>query len=809
MKRIVKLLVIIGVMLLGKVVFAESILLNGDFSEIGEEGIKNWFLNDGKPDRSKIFLVDDGVLCIENKISNATKLRQNVKVAPDSYYRLSAKAKVLRESNSGVYLEIDLLNDAVSTRSNIVKKKDVDWEEIALYGKTDKDQYFINVNLCLGEKKNEVIGKVLIKDVKLEKLDYQPKLYDNWYTNEINSNEVGILADLCVRVVLAVFFMLVIWFIVKNISFDAEEPIREDGFSKKDVILVFVLTVAYLVMALYKLGNTFATKTGWLTKSEGEYVVMKLPIMTHIGKINIFEGQNDKNASRGKLKIEYLDEELEDGDTNDRYHIIKRVDFGNHILREIVEDTKAMTLKITVLEPGLDIKEIAIFEKGHTDPIEGVKILEDQTKDHVANKILDEQNLIPYNGSHMINAIFDEVLYARTGYEYINNKEGFEATHPPLGKILMAVGIKIFGMTPFGWRISSTIFGVLMVPLMYMFARKFFINRLYIVGCTILIMFDCMHFTQTRTCLIDSYAVFFIIMMYYYMMNVYRSVKMDKKYIISFMLSGLFFSLGIATKWIVLYGGLGLAILYFLSLYKNFWHKKPDLLKSVILGITFFVVMPIIVYLLVYIPVLRPTEVGYTLGGVIDQVKSMFVFHRYESTAHEYSSKWYEWLVMIKPMLFYGKELDGGMYERVITMGNPLIWHLSLVSIIASAIIGYKKKDNGVWVFVLGYLCQYLPWMFITRTTYIYHYFSAVPFAIFAIMYVMQNLDRYKVYDVVIYQLMVVITFFVFYPLVQGMVVKKLNYDVLREVMVYPISICEIVYCSKMLNGKIKMKKLE
>ena len=48
----------------------------------------------------------------------------------------------------------------------------------------------------------------------------------------------------------------------------------------------------------------------------------------------------------------------------------------------------------------------------------------------------------------------------------------YEWTHPPLGKVLMMVGIQLFGMTPFGWRFMGALMGVLMLPVMYLMAKQ-------------------------------------------------------------------------------------------------------------------------------------------------------------------------------------------------------------------------------------------------------------------------------------------------------------------------------------------------
>ncbi len=67
---------------------------------------------------------------------------------------------------------------------------------------------------------------------------------------------------------------------------------------------------------------------------------------------------------------------------------------------------------------------------------------------------------------------FDEIYHGRTGYEQLHKMPVYETTHPPLGKDLIMVGIAMFGMTGFGWRFSGTLFGVLLVPLAWCFVRR-------------------------------------------------------------------------------------------------------------------------------------------------------------------------------------------------------------------------------------------------------------------------------------------------------------------------------------------------
>ena len=106
--------------------------------------------------------------------------------------------------------------------------------------------------------------------------------------------------------------------------------------------------------------------------------------------------------------------------------------------------------------------------------------------------LFDEQDTVPISRTYMNGTYFDEVYFPRTAYEHIHGLKIYETTHPPMGKNFIALGIKIFGMNPFGWRFMGTLAGVLLVPIMYLFALKLFKKRFYAFIAAFLIMFDFM-----------------------------------------------------------------------------------------------------------------------------------------------------------------------------------------------------------------------------------------------------------------------------------------------------------------------------
>ena len=62
--------------------------------------------------------------------------------------------------------------------------------------------------------------------------------------------------------------------------------------------------------------------------------------------------------------------------------------------------------------------------------------------------LFDEQEMYPEVKTYLTGTMFDEVYHGRTAYEFIHGLVTYETTHPQLGKVLIALGVRIFGMTP-------------------------------------------------------------------------------------------------------------------------------------------------------------------------------------------------------------------------------------------------------------------------------------------------------------------------------------------------------------------------
>ena len=111
--------------------------------------------------------------------------------------------------------------------------------------------------------------------------------------------------------------------------------------------------------------------------------------------------------------------------------------------------------------------------------------------------------------------VFDEVYYVNGAQDYL--RDGVETTagkpefvvHPPIGKWMIAAGIKIFGDNSFGWRISAALIGTLSIALIYLVSRKLFQSHFLGMTAATLTTLDGLHLVMSRTALLDIFLMFF------------------------------------------------------------------------------------------------------------------------------------------------------------------------------------------------------------------------------------------------------------------------------------------------------------
>ena len=139
---------------------------------------------------------------------------------------------------------------------------------------------------------------------------------------------------------------------------------------------------------------------------------------------------------------------------------------------------------------------------------------------------------------------------------------------------------------------------------------------------------------------------------------------------------------------------------------------------------------------------------------------------------------------MKKPMwLYMAPDLATGMKGGISSFGNPLVWWVGIPCFFSSLLFAYKKRDKYMGLVLTAFVFQYAPWVFVARSTFIYHYFSSIPFVIFFIVYTIKNLIDAKVINravVFTYLGAVLVLFAIYYPVISGLEVTEKYSNALR-----------------------------
>ena len=599
------------------------------------------------------------------------------------------------------------------------------------------------------------------------------------------------------------------------------------GIRRVDVLLMGAATLVYSVLAFTNLGVTAAPQSGWTASQGGEAVVFDLGQtetwqMTYYGGIcnSTFtvELSDDGDTWSEPTYAQYNQGEIFrwlwfvplDADMNTLYTAPDAVDGAPTWHCAAGEDSHprqtARYARITAQSAGLVLYEVAVLDaEGRPLPIAGVsQSSQTEQSESSAATLIDEQRTVPAYPSYLNSSYFDEIYHARTAFEHLHGMNAYEWTHPPLGKVLMMVGVQVFGMTPFGWRFMGALVGVLMVPLMYLMVKQLTKDTKLSFIAMALMALDSMHFTQTRIATIDSYAVFWIMLMYLFMFR-YCQMSWNReslgKTLVPLGLCGVTMGIAWATKWVGLYASAGLAILFFWTVFrrmreafalrragqaKQFSQNMKNLIITLAFCVLFFIVIPVLIYYFSYYWLLRPEGVrtfgdmlsSERVNRVIELQKSIYGYHAgLGGDTHYFRSPWYQWPIIWWPMWYYSGTgfMPEGMISSISCMGNPAVWWFGLAAILFVTVrmCWVRRASRKDVMVVIGFASQFLPWVIVPRSTFIYHYFASVPFIICASALLLDAIRKKneKAFSAVSGGLLAaaLILFAAFYPLESGL----------------------------------------
>jgi dolichyl-phosphate-mannose--protein O-mannosyl transferase len=341
---------------------------------------------------------------------------------------------------------------------------------------------------------------------------------------------------------------------------------------------------------------------------------------------------------------------------------------------------------------------------------------------------------------------FDEFHYIPAAQSFLK-LEGFRnLEHPPLAKMLIAVGIGIFGNNPYGWRIMSVFFGALTLSGMYLWALQLFKREEIAVWTGFLTLANFFLFVQSRIAMLDTFMFAFLAFAGWAFTAAWDfrlPVKQVRKYLA---LTGLFLGLGMACKWFSLIQWVGLIGLYLGYHVLNRFNIRlwPAPWKGLRKGewMIWLIALPTFVYFLTFIPFLFATNPAFSFGQIFTMQKGMWDLQKRVVTPHPYMSQWYTWAIMKRP-IWYAFDKSTSTQETVrgvFLVGNPLIMLTGLLALVYCFWDWIKQRRKESLFIIYFYFLYYGSWALIPRVvSFYYYYYPAAMILSFALALVVEN----------------------------------------------------------------------
>lgn len=112
----------------------------------------------------------------------------------------------------------------------------------------------------------------------------------------------------------------------------------------------------------------------------------------------------------------------------------------------------------------------------------------------------------------------------------------------------------------------------------------------------------------------------------------------------------------------------------------------------------------------------------------------MWHYHTTLTAGHPYYSKWWEWLLDVRPVFYYVDRSEGYV-ANTYNLGNPLLYWAFPFAIVLSAWLLWRKRDWRVALLLGALAINWLPWALSPRGMFFYHFLPSVPFLVLLVAY--------------------------------------------------------------------------
>lgn len=326
--------------------------------------------------------------------------------------------------------------------------------------------------------------------------------------------------------------------------------------------------------------------------------------------------------------------------------------------------------------------------------------------------------------------LFDESHYVVGARHYLGQFWHVH-DHPPLGKLLIGIGIHYFGDNSLGWRIIPTTLCLISIPCVVGIVNELSgsIRASLLAGAVYSL--DGLFSTFSRIATLDSFILAFTI---YSLYSALRAVRTES--FISVISAGVFSGFLLAVKF---NGAAGLLIVIFTLC-------SHRLLFFAFIASTTALVTAATTYSIAF----SALSHGPILPQFFSWVDFAWQYHTKPMASHRFASQWYSWFLGIKPVWILNRRPSAETVLAVISIPNMLIllgssllsarYLAKLLSLLLQRKASFNElRRHSIVLFAIG--LNFFPWLLIDRPAFIYHF---IPTYILMIIYSMDYLGRMR-----------------------------------------------------------------
>ena len=305
----------------------------------------------------------------------------------------------------------------------------------------------------------------------------------------------------------------------------------------------------------------------------------------------------------------------------------------------------------------------------------------------------------PYSFLSPRDTIFDEAHYVNDARSIINGEGDLRAEHPPLGKLFIIAGIKIFGDNPMGWRFFPIILGVAGIIFFYLTCRRLNMAKWAAYLATFFLAFDNLTFVQSQLAMLD---VFMLPLM---LVSIWLYLRKN------YLLAGVFIALTALVKIT------GVFILPAIVLHWMIFRRDGDwkFLGLIFLsGISFVVLLPGLEYF----------TFGHFTNPIarIQEMMTGMSSLTFATAAHPSMSRPWSWILKVDLMPY-------AYVPHYVATISLTVW-LLIIPAVGYMVYRVIKGNNASRFALLWFLSTYVVWIPLSlltdRVSFVYYFFPTV-----------------------------------------------------------------------------------